>query len=138
MKSKLLMGLYLAIVLLAVHNARADEFDTAARTYNVPVKVLRAIAQVESRGNMKALRKNNNGSYDFGILQINSIHWQTTCRHFNVATKQGNINCGAYLLSKHAKYAKADPLWAARYHSKTPSLKAAYNLKLKRAIASLN
>jgi len=120
------MGLFLAAILLAAHRAQGDEFDVAARSYGVPVKVLRAIAQVESRNKHQSLRKNKNGTYDFGIMQINSTHWQVECRHLNVATVQGNVNCGALLLSVAYKHRLSDPNWPGRYHSKTPSRKSQY------------
>ncbi len=48
--------------------------DAAAR-YNVPIDLLYAIARVET-GNRAHLvsGKNRNGSYDIGLMQINSMH----------------------------------------------------------------
>lgn len=49
-------------------------FDAASDYHRVNPYVLRAIAWQESRHNPKAINRNNNGSTDYGIMQINSIH----------------------------------------------------------------
>lgn len=47
----------------------------AAARYNVPVDLLYAIARVET-GNQSGLvsKRNKNGTYDIGLMQINSMH----------------------------------------------------------------
>lgn len=47
----------------------------ASNRYNVPVDLLYAVARVET-GNKSGVvgRKNSNGSYDIGLMQINSAH----------------------------------------------------------------
>lgn len=56
--------------------ALADEpagcLERAATWAEVHPTLLRAIAWVESRGNPRALNWNHNGSYDVGLMQINS------------------------------------------------------------------
>ncbi|VFR53695.1 Soluble lytic murein transglycosylase and related regulatory proteins (some contain LysM/invasin domains) [plant metagenome] len=49
-------------------------FDAASEFHQVNPLVLRAIAWQESRHNPKAINRNNNGTTDYGIMQINSIH----------------------------------------------------------------
>lgn len=133
------LGLLMAAILLAAKLAQASDLDRAivkaAWTYKVPVRILRAIATVESSfGKQAVLRKNRNGTYDTGALQINSIHWQYSCKHLDVATLQGNVNCGALLLAQHQRHAKTDSNWFARFHSKTPSLKSQYSTKVKKVL----
>lgn len=138
------LGLLLCTVLLATFKARAqsvakNKLDAAivrvAKKHNVPVRILRAIATVESSyGANSKLRKNTNGTYDAGPLQINSIHWSKSCRHLNIATTEGNAECAAVLLSEHQKYAGTDAAWFARYHSKTPSLKSQYETKVRKIL----
>jgi soluble lytic murein transglycosylase-like protein len=43
-----------------------------AGMYKVHPDILRAITKVESNFNPRALNKNQNGTYDIGIMQINS------------------------------------------------------------------
>lgn len=47
-------------------------FEEAGREAGVPPGLLWAIAKVESDFNPTALRYNRNGSYDIGVMQINS------------------------------------------------------------------
>lgn len=103
----------------------------ASETYKLNATKLVQIAYVESRFNHSALRKNTNGTIDIGMFQINSIHWNTTCREFNVSKLEGNSMCAAKLLSLHKISASKDPNWVGRYHSKTPSRKLIYANKLR-------
>lgn len=48
-------------------------FEEAGKTYNINADLLRAIAFVESSHRPDAInRSNKNGSYDYGLMQINS------------------------------------------------------------------
>lgn len=55
-------------------NANTDCWVFAAKRFNIEVKLLQAIAQVESRMVPTSIGKNKNGSRDYGLMQINSIH----------------------------------------------------------------
>lgn len=46
----------------------------AAQKYNLPPDLLYAIAHVESGNRANAIGRNTNGSYDIGVMQINSMH----------------------------------------------------------------
>ena len=48
-------------------------FNRASLHYQVPTALLKAIAVVESKMQAKAIHFNQNGTYDIGIMQINSI-----------------------------------------------------------------
>src|SRR5438105_15265106 len=49
-------------------------FLTAANDYALPAKVLVAIVKHESRGR-SVVRRNTNGTFDYGVTQINSASW---------------------------------------------------------------
>lgn len=133
----LLIGLAFFAACYAKAGPLNEAITLASMKYNVDPKLMRAIAYLESSGGkFSALRKNNNGTYDVGPWQINSVHWATTCRAYDVATTQGNAYCAALLLSKHKKYKGIDVHWAARYHSKTPSKKVKYSQKLTKVLAA--
>lgn len=103
----------------------------AAQKYEVSERVLKAVACVESScGRVDNPRHNTNGTVDVGPFQINSIHWDTTCARYDVHSTRGNAMCAAKLIRKHRLYKAIDPMWPARYHSKTPSLKKKYWKKL--------
>jgi soluble lytic murein transglycosylase-like protein len=47
-------------------------FESAGEYYNIPPRLLWAIAKVESGFRWNALNRNKNGTYDLGLMQINS------------------------------------------------------------------
>ncbi len=47
-------------------------FEEAGRYYGVSPHLLWAIAKVESNFNPRAINRNKNGTYDIGLMQINS------------------------------------------------------------------
>ncbi len=102
----------------------------AAKQFKVDAQDLIKIAFVESSFKVDARRVNTNGTVDFGMFQINSVHWSKECNAFNIFSLQGNAQCAAKLLSIAKKHADTDVHWTGRYHSKTPSLKVAYAQKL--------
>ena len=94
------------------------------------------IAYIESRINMDAIpRINSNGTIDYGLFQINSIHWDTTCKQYDITTVVGNTKCAIKIILQHKKFSTKDPNWLGRYHSKTPSKKLHY-LRLLRGVSN--
>jgi soluble lytic murein transglycosylase-like protein len=82
-------------------------FELAASRYQVPVHLLKAIAQVESAHNPRAMNFNTNGTRDIGLMQINSS-WLPLLRKMSV-TEQAlwdpcvNTLVAAWLLSENFK-----------------------------------
>lgn len=62
----------LKLLLLLPSMAYAFCFEEAGRHYGVSPHLLWAIAKVESNFNPRAINKNKNGTYDIGLMQINS------------------------------------------------------------------
>lgn len=79
-------------------------FQRAERIYGVPKELLIAIAKTESSLNPRALNKNKNGTYDVGIMQINTSNISLLkragiikeARELWVPCK--NVEAGAYIL----------------------------------------
>lgn len=133
------MGLYfyIGILLWCVPlqaQTRLDKYiNEAAVEHGVSERTLRAIAYVESRyGIYTNLRYNKNKTLDVGAFQINSVHWTTTCRQYNVMTLRGNTYCAALILSTHKRHRYTDTQWECRYHSSTPVHKARYCAQLQK------
>lgn len=77
-------------------------FISAALFYGVSYELLVAIAKVESNLNPRALGRNNNRSYDIGIMQINSS-WLPYLKKYGVRIEHlwdpcYNIHIGAMVL----------------------------------------
>ena len=118
-------ALSLALLLLAATGAAAAEpycFDEAGVQYGINPQILRAIAKVESNFNPGAINWNTNGSYDFGVMQINSS-WAPTLgkeRWNTLGDPCSNIKTGASILAGCMK--KYGYTWEAIgcYNSQTP------------------
>ncbi|MCO8591629.1 lytic transglycosylase domain-containing protein [Burkholderia multivorans] len=111
-------------------NAHADCFDEAARYQKVNALILRAIAWQESRNRPSALNKNTNGSVDYGLMQINSVHLSTLSRYGidrdTLMEPCKNVYIAAWhLRQKMNRYGNT---WQAvgAYHSETPALRDKY------------
>jgi len=80
-------------------------FIQAGNLYGVHPNVLWAIAKVESNFNPKALNKNKNGTYDIGLMQINSS-WIPELKKSGMFDHRWlwnpcyNIYVGAWILNK--------------------------------------
>ncbi len=72
--SHIACALLIAPIALVASSARADCFDDGASWQHLNPPILRAIAWQESYNNADATHSNANGSVDYGVMQINSIH----------------------------------------------------------------
>lgn len=107
-----------------------DCFDAAASYQHVNPMVLRAIAWQESHNRADAKHVNANGSVDYGVMQINTIHLPALARYGidrdALMSPCKNIYIAAWQLRKQIiKYGNT---WAAvgAYHSATPALRDQY------------
>jgi soluble lytic murein transglycosylase-like protein len=115
---------------LASAPARADCFDEAAKYQKVNPLILRAIAWQESHNRPDALHKNANGSTDYGLMQINSIHLPVLAQ-YGISTGTLMEPCkNVYIAAWHLRQMmnKYGNSWQAvgAYHSETPSLRDQY------------
>lgn len=97
-------------------------FNEAVAEYGVELPLLVAIAEKESGFNPNALNTDNsNGSFDIGIMQINSswIKGQYVRSHFYDPCF--NIKFGAYVLSGSLARWGNDWYGVGKYNAKTPS-----------------
>lgn len=97
--------------------------------------ILRAILKVESNLKPGAIGKNDNGSIDVGIGQMNSMHFKELAKH-GIAPDQLKDACvGTYVAAWHLRKSivKFGNTWfaVASYHSGTPYFNTRYQILLK-------
>lgn len=133
-----LRWLYAFFLFLPPVAAFADCFHDAASFHRVNPLVLRAIAIVESGGRADATNRNRNGSVDYGMMQINSIHLPELAR-YGVGVSDLYNGCksvftGALILRRAIdKYGNT---WDAvgSYNSATPYFRDRYAAKVRSVV----
>lgn len=90
----------------AAMNSHDECFTKAAEKFSLNKRLLKAIAHTESRFRAEAIGPdNNNGSYDIGIMQINSS-WLPTLKKYGIDKSElmnacTNIHVGAWILANN-------------------------------------
>lgn len=98
-----LAGLAVVLTSLASAGAEAFCFAEAGNRYGVAPELLRAIATQESALDATALNRNRDGTWDQGLMQINSRHRPTLAR-FGIGAAElwdpcTNVMTGAWVLA---------------------------------------
>jgi soluble lytic murein transglycosylase-like protein len=112
----------------------------AAQTYSVPPAVLLGIYQVEGGKVGQEVGPNDNGSYDLGPMQINTIwlpdlseKWgvsQETARRWVRDDPCTNVGVAAWILRSHIDETKNLAQAISHYHSRTPRYGSVYKKKV--------
>lgn len=126
---RVLLGLLTSLSCLSAH-AATDCFTAAGTYQSVNPLILRAIAWQESHDSPGAIHRNNNGSIDYGMMQINSIHLPALASYGISSDKLMDPCASVYIAAWHLrqKMDKYGNSWAAvgAYHSETPALRDKY------------
>lgn len=96
--------LMLVLFFLAVNSAIANCWKQAGERYGIEPELLKAIAIVESGLSAAAVNKNNNGTTDVGLMQINSQHFNQLKKYritprLLINNPCQNIMTGAWVLA---------------------------------------
>ncbi len=79
-------------------------FEKYGKQYGIPPQILWGIAKTESNFNPRAVNKNSNGTYDLGLMQINTIHLKALSQQgisvSDLFHPETSIAVGASILSK--------------------------------------
>ncbi len=93
--------------------------------------ILRAIAWQESHNRPDAVHENANGSSDFGLMQINSVHLTALSAYGITASTLKQACPNVYVAAWHLrrKMLRHGNTWEAvgAYHSETPTLRDHYS-----------
>lgn len=118
--------------------ARADCLDEAAAFHHVNVRLVRAIATIESGRRPTVTHANADGSTDIGLMQINSS-WLTRLSRYGVTRAALYDGCtsayiGAWILARNI--ARLGLTWDAigAYNATTPALRLSYARKVYRQL----
>ena len=118
--------------------AAAFCFEEAGNRYGISPQLLYAISKGESSFNPLAVNYNTNGTYDYGLMQINST-WEPALRRLgiswnNLADPCTNVMVGAWVLSQCIR--DYGYTWSAVgcYNSRTPSKRDRYAARVARIV----
>ena len=113
-------------------------YDEAGEAYGISPLLLWAIAGVESSYNPRAVNRNTNGSYDYGLMQINSLWYGVIGpKAWNMLSDSCyNVHVGAWVLSQCIQ--RLGYTWEAVgcYNSGNPDRRKAYAGKVRRQLES--
>jgi len=130
--------LLLCISVGSSNPASAFCFEEAGNRYGISPQLLYAISKGESSFNPLAINYNSNGTYDYGLMQINSS-WEPALRKLgiswnNLADPCTNVMVGAWVLSQCIQ--DYGYTWQAVgcYNSRTPSKRNRYAARVARII----
>lgn len=116
------------LLLVAAGQAGAFCFEEAGREYGIPPQLLWSIAKQESDLDPTATNRNTDGSYDFGLMQINSS-WAKTLGPERWASQGDactNVKTGAWILRQCINDYGYGWKAVGCYHSRTPSKRDSY------------
>lgn len=116
----------------------------SAKVQGIPPVVLKAIRQQEG-GMVGMANRNSDGSYDLGVMQLNTINLESIQRNFRSVTLEKlifepciNIYIASWFLKSKINEVGGD-LWrgVGNYHSKTPSHHNRYLKQVKSRVRKL-
>ena len=112
----------------------------AAQTYSIPPAVLLGIYQVEGGRVGQEVGPNDNGTYDLGPMQINTLWldelsgvWgvsPATARKWVRDDPCTNVGVSAWILRRHLNDTGNLSKAIAHYHSRTPGIGGKYKKKV--------
>ena len=115
-------------------------FAHASKVYFVPEEILIAIASVESNYNKNSINYNKNGSYDIGVMQINS-GWFIELKKYNISRNMlfnpcQNIMIGAWILEQNIKRYGFN--WSAIQHYNGTDTQQKYANKIYKKLSTMH
>lgn len=133
------MKLFAFIILTMLLPAAASAFcfEEAGNEYGVSPLLLWSIAKHESGMDPKAICRNVNGTYDYGLMQINSS-WAKALgagRWMRLGDPCTNVRTGAWILAQCVRRHGYNWKAVGCYHSNTPGRRERYAGRIASIIA---
>lgn len=127
---------------LVINDVPISCINQAAIEYRVPATLIISVLKTENGRNGMA-NKNENGTYDYGPMQINSS-WIPRIKPYGFTQQDlqynpcANVQVGAWILSTNI--ANDGALWSGvgDYHSHTATLNHTYNTRVKNSYTVIN
>lgn len=119
---------FIILTMLLPATVSAFCFEEAGNEYGISPLLLRSIAQHESGMNPAAIGRNTNGSYDYGLMQINS-GWAKVLGMENwmkLVDPCTNVRTGAWILAQCVRRHGYNWKAVGCYHSNTPGKRERY------------
>ena len=133
---RMILRLIVMSALFSGVTAHAFCYEEAGAMYGIAPRLLWTISKGESNFNPAAVNFNNNGSYDYGLMQINSS-WAPTLRKMGITWQSladpcTNVKVGAWVLAQCIR--DYGYTWTAVgcYNSRTPSKRDRYATRIAR------
>ena len=136
------MKIFAFVLLVAFpSSSSAFCFDKAGQMYGVHPDIIRSIANVENPSkNPKAVNWNSDGSYDYGLMQVNSI-WAKEIGP-NLWRDQSdpctNVMTATWILAGCLRSYGYTWKGIGCYHSRTPKHRNVYVEKIAKQLNSIN
>ncbi|MCS3431559.1 lytic transglycosylase domain-containing protein [Klebsiella sp. BIGb0407] len=127
----------------AASSSSADCIHEAAQCFKINPLIIKAIIWQESNNRQNVVNLNKNKTQDIGIMQINSIHFDTL-RSLGISEKElrenscANVFSGSWILNQSIQNNGYSWEGIGRYHSKTPYYRDKYVSKLITALLDQN
>jgi soluble lytic murein transglycosylase-like protein len=124
MAKRLLFTIAVFFLLVSTAYAQSYCFNRAAFKYGLPVSLIKAVAYRESRFNSSAVDYDSNGTYDYGVMQINTIWYKELKPYWNnLADPCYNVMVGSWILYRCVKKYGGVKKGLACYNSGKPYVK---------------
>lgn len=116
------------------HGVPLECINHAAKVFHVPAIIIVSVMKIENGWNGAASR-NKNGSYDLGVMQVNTT-WLKDLKPFGITKEKlqydpcVNVHTGTWILAKGLAQGEG---WqgVGNYHSATPFFNKSYRQKVK-------
>ena len=116
------------------HDVPLECINHSATTFQVPAALIVSVIKTEGGWNGAAI-KNKNGTYDLGVMQVNSS-WISTLKKYGITQESlqfnpcTNVHAATWILAK-AMSTKEGWQGVGNYHSRTPSHNKRYREKVR-------